>query len=88
MLSLDPYTDPHGALLHLEFLALRAGMHEWVLDLWKLHDEKALIENEEFGHRFNVTALPGWAFARALALRATEIAKKSEVSSLYASLKE
>lgn len=79
MLSLDPYTDPHGALLHLEFLAYRAGMYEWLLDMWKLHNEKELIENDEFGCRFNVTALPGWAYARALTLRATEVANKAKV---------
>jgi hypothetical protein len=80
MLSMDPYTDPHGALFHLEFLAYRAGMHDWVLDMWRLHDEKAMIETDEFGYRFNVTALPGWPYARALALRATETASKSDVS--------
>ena len=79
MLSLDPYTDPHGALLHLEFLAYRAGMHDWVLDMWKLHDEKLLVESDEFGHRFNVTALPGWSYAKALALRGLEDSNKSGV---------
>ena len=77
LLSFDPYTDPHGSLLYLDFLAIRAGSEEWLLSLWRLHDEIAIeAENEdnqshtEFCCRFNVTALPGWAFARALALKA------------------
>ncbi|KAF9777698.1 transcriptional repressor TCF25-domain-containing protein, partial [Thelephora terrestris] len=33
--SLDPWTDPHGSLLHLDGLALKAGMHEWILGVWE-----------------------------------------------------
>ena len=76
LLSLDPYTDPHGSLLYLDYLALKSGMEKWLLELWDLHDrwasEDKLEETEKWLGRFNVTALPGWAFARALALRAQE----------------
>ncbi|KAI0314510.1 transcriptional repressor TCF25-domain-containing protein [Amylostereum chailletii] len=58
--SLDPWSDPHGALLHLDFLAIKAGMHQWLLDVQDaLHSTPAAV----------VHHLPGWAYARALALR-------------------
>ncbi|EJD41319.1 DUF654-domain-containing protein, partial [Auricularia subglabra TFB-10046 SS5] len=34
LLTLDPWTDPHGALLHLDFLAPKAGSKEWLLRMW------------------------------------------------------
>ncbi|KAJ2915984.1 hypothetical protein MD484_g4437, partial [Candolleomyces efflorescens] len=62
--SLDPWSDPHGALLHLDFLAIKSGMHQWLLDVYGLFDGK----NSE-SRRINPSLLPGWAYARALALR-------------------
>ncbi|EJD00754.1 DUF654-domain-containing protein [Fomitiporia mediterranea MF3/22] len=78
LLSLDPYTDPHGALLFLDFLAVRSGMHEWLVSLWDLHNAQAEMDNDilDTWNRFNVTILPGWSYARALALRVTEDVKK------------
>ena len=77
LLSLDPYTDPHGSLLYIDFLAVRAGVGDWLLQLWEVHnnlanaaEKKDGVERQEFAHRFNVTALPGWAYARALVLKA------------------
>ncbi|KAI0792906.1 transcriptional repressor TCF25-domain-containing protein [Abortiporus biennis] len=62
--SLDPSTDPHGALLHLDFLAIKTGMTQWLLDIWKIHGEMG----ESLSGKFSVRALPGWAYARALAM--------------------
>ncbi|TDL17622.1 DUF654-domain-containing protein, partial [Rickenella mellea] len=72
LLSLDPHTDPQGALLYLDYLSIRAGMHDWMLDMWTLD---AGVKTESLGKSFNVTALPGWAYGRALALRAKEEAR-------------
>jgi hypothetical protein len=85
MLSLDPSGDPHGALLHLDFLAPKVGLGGWMLELWDAHAAR-VPENGEKGRwrgRINVTVLPGWAFARALALRAKEDAEKDKVGHLW-----
>ncbi|KAI0031531.1 transcriptional repressor TCF25-domain-containing protein, partial [Vararia minispora EC-137] len=57
--SLDPWSDPHGALLHLDFLSIKAGMHDWLLSV-----SRALASSDT-----PTLDLPGWAYARALALR-------------------
>ncbi|KAI0092896.1 transcriptional repressor TCF25-domain-containing protein [Irpex rosettiformis] len=63
--GLDPATDPHGALLHLDYLAIKAGMQQWVLDMW---DAQSKFKGDEWKGRPHVRALPGWAYARALAI--------------------
>ena len=78
--SLDPWTDPHGALLHLDYLAIKCGMGQWLLDLWDHFDES--WQEGQHRNRVNVSVLPGWAYARALALRAREDATKDKVSIL------
>ena len=85
MLSLDPYTDPHGSLLFLDFLAIRSGMHEWLLSMWDLHDAEARKEDAsgDTWRRFNVTVLPGWSYARALALWSVEDSKKEVCALSY-----
>ncbi|TFY74297.1 hypothetical protein EWM64_g9715 [Hericium alpestre] len=70
--GLDPWTDPHGALLHLDFLAIKAGMHQWLLDIFSLFDAQTLAEksgSNVLAGRVSVLALPGWAYSRALAIR-------------------
>src|ERR1700721_1026766 len=62
--SLDPWTDPHGALLHLDYVAIKSGMGQWLLDVWDHFNQESQHRN-----RVNVSVLPGWAYARALALR-------------------
>ncbi|KAG8901975.1 hypothetical protein FRC00_003091 [Tulasnella sp. 408] len=42
--SLNPSEDPHGALLHLDYLAPRSGMNEWLLKLW---DTWETVDGEE-----------------------------------------
>ena len=66
--SLDPWTDPHGSLLHLDGLALKAGMHGWILDLWEYFES----DKEGLEGRLTPTILPGWWYTRALALKIRE----------------
>ncbi len=65
--------------MYLDYLSIKAGMHDWLLDVWEVHDKFASDPKVELGC-FNVTALPGWTFGRALALRAREDADKGKVS--------
>ncbi|EMD31786.1 hypothetical protein CERSUDRAFT_144628 [Gelatoporia subvermispora B] len=74
--ALEPWTDPHGALLHLDFLAIKAGMHDWLLKLWDLF---ATQPDGSYRNRLQVTALPGWSYARALALYIEEESKGDKV---------
>lgn len=67
MYSLDPWGDPHGALFHLEFLAFKAGMSQWLLDVFNLFDQDTSTNNQS--RRMNPSVLPGWTYSRALALR-------------------
>jgi hypothetical protein len=39
-LSLDPANDPHGALFHLDFLAVKTGMGQWLLDISDLYSTR------------------------------------------------
>ncbi|KZT67039.1 DUF654-domain-containing protein [Daedalea quercina L-15889] len=71
--SLDPWTDPHGALLHLDYLALKAGMGQWLLDVWDFFSK--VRDDDGFRNRLRPTVLPGWAYSRALALYVDEEAK-------------
>ncbi|KAF5390308.1 hypothetical protein D9757_002816 [Collybiopsis confluens] len=66
--SLDPWSDPHGALLHLDFLAFKADMSEWLLEIFNLFQEKS-TKSEEKTCRMDPSVMPGWAYARALALK-------------------
>lgn len=73
--SLDPWSDPHGALLHLEFLAIKAGMEQWLLETWDF-----FTTNGPFSNRMQPNFLPGWTYARALALFITEQKKGDKVT--------
>ncbi|KAF6754099.1 transcriptional repressor TCF25-domain-containing protein [Ephemerocybe angulata] len=81
--SLDPWSDPHGSLLHLDFLAIKSGMHQWLIDVFDLF-------NGEKGDpgRINPSLLPGWTYTRALALRVAELSDKSDHSKSTAALRE
>ncbi|KAI9512764.1 transcriptional repressor TCF25-domain-containing protein [Russula earlei] len=77
LLSLDPWSDPHGACFHLDFLAIKSGMHSWLLsfsDIFSSVVSKTPYPSRELEEPrsdcFPVRALPGWAYARALAFRA------------------
>ncbi|KAF8486516.1 transcriptional repressor TCF25-domain-containing protein [Gautieria morchelliformis] len=66
LLTLEPHTDPHGALLHLDYLAIKAGQAQWLLGVWDAYANMDLGKDGEA--RFDVTILPGWCWSRALAL--------------------
>lgn len=80
MYSLDPWNDPHGALFHLDFLAIKAGMHQWLLDTFNVFAERFTKQESNADSRLNPSLLPGWAYARALALKVSEDASKDTVS--------
>lgn len=82
--SLDPWGDPHGALLHLDYLAVKCGMWQWLLDVWEFFEQWWTKDKQK--NRVNVTFLPGWAYARALSLKAQEDAKKDKVSFWYSQI--
>ncbi|KIJ58856.1 hypothetical protein HYDPIDRAFT_163022, partial [Hydnomerulius pinastri MD-312] len=69
LLSLDPLTDPHGVLLHLDYLSVKAGMGDWLLDVWNVYQGGKVEETEGC---MDPSVLPGWAYARALLLRGKE----------------
>ncbi|KAI9448396.1 DUF654-domain-containing protein [Lactarius indigo] len=82
LLSLDPWSDPHGVYLHLDFLAIKSGMHSWLLSFSQLFApvvSKASELEESQSSQIPVIALPGWAYARALALRAEGDDRASQV---------
>ncbi|KAJ6615494.1 transcriptional repressor TCF25-domain-containing protein [Mycena sp. CBHHK59/15] len=68
LLSLDPGNDPHGALLHLDFLAVKTGMGQWLLDMFDLFTARRMKPQTKDA-RADPSLLPGWLYARALALR-------------------
>ncbi|KAG5645371.1 hypothetical protein DXG03_006324 [Asterophora parasitica] len=73
--SLDPWEDPHGALYHLDLLAIKCGMGQWLLDLY---DHFATQREQRGGildKRMDPSLLPGFAYARALALKILEDGK-------------
>lgn len=86
MYSLDPWNDPHGAVLHLDFLAVKAGMHQWLLDIYDNFVERQKQTDEKSNLRLNPSLLPGWAYARALALKISEDAAKDSVRILFKSI--
>jgi hypothetical protein len=77
MYSMDPWEDPHGSLFWLDWLALRSGMHQWLLDaiqVWERlggnSDEKGRKMDSE--KVINPALLPGWMYSRALAVKMLE----------------
>ncbi|KAG6834275.1 hypothetical protein H0H93_010733, partial [Arthromyces matolae] len=82
--GLDPHSDPHGALFHLDFLAIKGGMGEWLDEVWR-HFEGLRIARESHGDvkggQMDPCLLPGWAYARAMVLRIGEGDKSSDADS-------
>ncbi|KIK05427.1 hypothetical protein K443DRAFT_353509 [Laccaria amethystina LaAM-08-1] len=78
LFSLDPWTDPHGSLLHLDFLAIKCGMYQWLIDVFDVFAARRKERPGEIGGRMDPSLLPGWSYAKALALRSDEVAKKSK----------
>ena len=80
MYSLDPWNDPHGSLLHLDYLSIKSGMHQWLLDIFDVFIERRNNPRYEEDSRLDPTILPGWAYTRALAFRMAEDASKTKVA--------
>ena len=82
LFALDPIGDPHGAAFHLDFLSVKAGMGQWLLDVWELWPEarKDIADNPLASHGIDVRCLPGWAYTRALILYDMESKKRETVS--------
>lgn len=84
LLSLDPFGDPHGALLHLDYLAPRCGMNDWIIKLWDTWDTVANEERQSGSSPLaavNPQFLPGMSYGRAAALWNTENEKGDKVNS-------
>ncbi|TIB75946.1 DUF654-domain-containing protein [Wallemia mellicola] len=64
MLSLDPLTDPYGALNWIDFLAVKAGQHDWIIRLAK----EWPYNNTTNSGVVDCAILPGVAYAKALAV--------------------
>lgn len=82
--SLDPHNDPHGAIFHLEFLAVKTNMTKWAIDMW----EAQVPEMGDNPKRICVRSLPGFSYSRALALFLEEEAHHKEHESSTAALRE
>lgn len=76
--SLEPWTDPHGVLFHLDFVSIKAGMGQWLLDVYA----EFAGANTVFEDHLKPSVLPGWAYARALAIFAREQAGGQQVGFL------
>lgn len=84
MYALDPWSDPHGAILHLEYLAIKTGMTQWLIDLWDLFEPDVEKEAKDgkspYLRRLVPNIMPGMAYSRALALFIREEASHEDVS--------
>ncbi|KAJ3745934.1 transcriptional repressor TCF25-domain-containing protein [Lentinula raphanica] len=87
--SLDPWGDPHGAVFHLDFLALKSGMPQWLLDVYSLFEANSSgssFKSAQKTLRMDPSVLPGWTYARALALKLSD--KEQDRNSSTAALVE
>jgi hypothetical protein len=62
----------------LDGLALKAGMHEWILDVWEYFETNP----DGLEGRLTPTVLPGWWYSRALAMKIREDTTKSQASDI------
>ncbi|KAG9309798.1 transcriptional repressor TCF25-domain-containing protein [Chiua virens] len=73
LISLEPLSDPHGVYLHFDYLCVKAGLGDWLLDMWTVYRS---ISDSDSGESVDPSVLPGWLYARALILRAKEKGKR------------
>jgi len=73
LISLEPLVDPHGVYLHLDYLCVKAGLGDWLLDVWSVYRSTSYEDSADY---IDPSVLPGWSYARALILRAKEKEKK------------
>ena len=64
LLQLDPYADPYGALLFIDFLAPKAKQGPWLANLLRELPELVLDDADAL----RLTTYPGLAFASALSM--------------------
>lgn len=69
--ALDPWTDPQGALMHLDFLAVKAEQYEWFLETEEAWEEI----RKERPSLPPLGARPGWKWSRALILKGLGVKK-------------
>jgi len=69
--SLEPWNDPYGALLHLDYLSVKAGMSQWLFDSFD-HFAGLRESGKHRKARIDPSLLPGWVYTRALAMRIEE----------------
>ncbi|KAJ3575698.1 hypothetical protein NP233_g923 [Leucocoprinus birnbaumii] len=67
--SLEPWTDPHGSLLHLDQLAIKANMAQWLVDVYDVFNNRQASNKD---NRLDASLLPGWRYSYALALHILE----------------
>ncbi|MBW0494959.1 hypothetical protein O181_034674 [Austropuccinia psidii MF-1] len=69
LFALNPYQDPYGALLWLDFLAPKAKQYQYFLDLLS---HLADLQNRDLNGGIYTEAYPGLYYSKALCLRALE----------------
>lgn len=64
----------------MELLSFKANMLDWFLEIWDIFEAKRIAASEKVGgpvdEKMDPSVLPGWAYARALALWLKEDANK------------
>lgn len=70
LFALDPEGDPHGAALWLDFLAVKSGNGDWLLEMLDMRESSRAAA---LWHGY-----PGMGYNRALALRADEDSAKDK----------
>lgn len=70
LFAMDPEGDPHGSAFWLDFLAIKSGNGPWLLSMLEQRETTRAVALW-FGY-------PGMAYAKALALRADEDARKDK----------
>ncbi|CAE7230298.1 unnamed protein product [Rhizoctonia solani] len=78
LFAFDPIGDPHGAAFYLDYLSAKAGMGQWLLDVWRLWPEirKEIADDPLASHGIDIRCIPGWAYTRALVLYDQETKKR------------
>ena len=78
--ALDPWTDPQGALMHLDFLSIKAEQYEWFLEVEEVWEQI----RKERPSLPPLEARPGWKWSRSLVLKGLGVKKGGgEASRLF-----
>jgi hypothetical protein len=71
LLALDPWNDPHCALMHMDFLVVKAEQYDWFLEMEEAWEDV----RKEMPSLMPLSARPGWRWSRALVLRGLSVKK-------------